>query len=218
MMPRVLPHDDPETPSAVNAALETGQTIVFPTDTIYGIGGNPWDVRSLDRVRALKNRPADQPFALLLPTRASIERYAALDARLRPLIGRLLPGPFTLLVPAAEGAPSSSVQGGKIGVRVPDHPFFWRTLARLDRPMFGTSVNRHGEPPIVDIEAIIDRFAAVDLIVTGPTGMHASTILDLAVVPPRAIRGDLPRELRSVLDEEQDGNPADREERPQNGA
>lgn len=201
MMPRVLPHDDPETPSAVDAVLETGQTIVFPTDTIYGIGGNPWDERSLERVRTLKDRPVDQPFALLLTTRASIERYTALDERLRELIAHLLPGPYTLLLPGAPECPSSAARDGKIGIRVPQHPFFQRTLARLDRPLFGTSVNRRGEPPLVDIDEIIDRFAAVDLIVTGPTGMTPSTILDLTTRPLRLVRGELPRELQSLLDE-----------------
>jgi L-threonylcarbamoyladenylate synthase len=201
MMPRVLPHDDPEILSAVDEAVETGKTIVFPTDTIYGIGGNPWDERSLERVRALKDRPAGQPFALLLPTRTSIERHASLDERLRDLIARLLPGPYTVLLPAAARAPSSSVREGKIGVRVPAHPFFQRTLARLDRPLFGTSVNRHGEPPFADIDAIIDRFAAVDLIITGPTGMRPSTILDLTEAPARVLRGELPGSLRSLLDE-----------------
>ena len=202
MMPRVLPHDDPEAPSAVNAALETGQTLIFPTDTIYGIGGNPWDERSLERVRALKDRPVDQPFALLLPTGASIERYAALDERLRGLIARLLPGPNTLLLPGAPESPSCATREGKIGIRVPDHPFFRRTLAGLDRPLFGTSVNRHGEPPLVDIDEIIDRFAAVDLIVTGPTGLTPSTILDLTRRPLHLVRGELPRELQALLNEE----------------
>ncbi len=202
MMPRVLPHDDPETLSAVDAALETGKTIVFPTDTIYGIGGNPWDERSLERVRALKGRPVDRPFALLLPTRRAVERFAALDGRLRDLVERLLPGPYTLLLPGACGAPPSSVAGGKVGVRVPAHPFFERTLARLDRPLFGTSVNRHGEPPLADIDAIIDRFTSVDLIVTGPTGVSPSAILDLTERPPRIVRGELPQRLRPILDEE----------------
>ncbi len=197
MMPRVLPHDHPEIGSAVGAALETGQTIVFPTDTIYGIGGNPWDERSLDRVRSLKGRPAGRPFALLLPAREAIERFAALDRRLRGLVDRLLPGPYTLLLPAAPGAPPSAVREAVVGIRVPDHPFFRRTMARLDRPLFGTSVNRHGEPPLVDVDRIIDRFPGVDLIVSGPTGTRPSTILDLSEDPPRAVRGELPRELRS---------------------
>ena len=202
MMPRVLSYEDPHAPSAVAAALETGETMVFPTDTVYGIGGNPWDARTLGRVRALKGRPPDRPFALHLPTRASIARYAVLDERLQDLIGRLLPGPYTLLLSATAQAPPSAVAAGKVGIRVPAHPFFQRTLAELDRPLFGTSVNRHGEPPLLDIDAIIDRFGAVDLIVTGPTGLAASAILDLTTHPPELLRGELPIGLRSLLEEQ----------------
>lgn len=197
MMPRVLPHDHPQIRLAVDAALETGETIVFPTDTIYGIGGNPWDARSLERVRSLKERPPDQPFALLLPTREAIERFAELNGRLRDLVQRLLPGPYTLLLPAAAAAPPAAVGNGTVGVRVPDHPFFRRTMASLNRPLFGTSVNRHGEPPLVDIDRIIERFAGVDLIVSGPTGKGPSTILDLTADSPRLVRGELPDELQS---------------------
>ena len=50
MMPHVVSHDVPNLSRQIEAALETGQTLIFPTDTVYGIGGNPWDERVLDRV------------------------------------------------------------------------------------------------------------------------------------------------------------------------
>ena len=202
MMPRVLSHDDPEIGIALQAALETGQTIIFPTDTIYGIGGNPWDARCIERVRLLKDRRSDQPFAVLLPTVATIARFATIDARARRWIDRLLPGPYTLLLPATPDAPPATTLDRTIGVRVPAHPFFGRTLATLDRPLFGTSVNRHGEPPLVDVDEIIDRFSAVDLIVTGPTAASASTIIDLRGIPARVVRGALDRPIHSLLEEE----------------
>jgi len=201
-MPNVLSHDSPRVCEAVQEALETGKTLIFPTDTIYGIGGNPWDTRSLDRIRAIKERPSDQPFTLHLPGLSQIERYANLDPRLRSIAEALLPGPYTLLLPAAQSAPPSSVQDSTIGVRVPDHPFFRQTLASLDRPIFGTSVNRHGQPPLCEINAIIDRFAMIDLIVTGPVGAGPSAILDLTEAEPRLVRGELPRHVRALLGEE----------------
>jgi len=151
MMPRVLSHDDPDLEQELQQALETAQTVIFPTDTVYGIGGNPWDERTLERVRVLKARSADQPFTLHLATVAAIERYATIDERQRARIGLLLPGPYTLLLQASAGAPPSSTSGATVGVRVPDHPFFGSVVAPLDRPLFGTSVNIHGEPPLNDI-------------------------------------------------------------------
>jgi len=196
MMPTVLSHNAPDALLAVKAALETGGTIVFPTDTVYGLGGNPWDERTLSRVRSLKERPADQPFTLHLGHVGAVNRFARLEPRQRDWVEHLLPGPYTLILPAEPTAPPSAVHQGKVGIRVPAHPFFQAVVARLDLPMFGTSVNRHSEPPLNDIEEIIDRFHPVDLILVGPVGLTSSVIIDLTRLPPRLVRGGrLPDDL-----------------------
>lgn len=200
MMPTVLPYDSPEVPRLVDAALETGQTIIFPTDTIYGIGGNPWDRRTLERVCRLKNRSMDQPFTLHLPAVESISRYGRIDARTHPMVERLLPGPYTLLLPATPEAPASAVLNGTVGIRVPHHPFFSGPMTILDRPLFGTSINEHGRPPLTEINEIIDAFGAVELILVGPVSGEASSILDLTADPPKAIRGELPAGLVTPSD------------------
>ena len=196
MMARVVSHDDPSLARVLDEALETGWTVIFPTDTIYGIGGNPWDQRTLGRVRTLKNRPADQPFTLHLATIEGIAPYAELTPPLIETIAKLLPGPYTLILPAGPGAPVSAVSGRGVGVRVPHHPLFAVTLAVLDRPLFGTSINEHGRPPLTEIDDIISRYgSAVDLIVSGPTTSEPSSIIDLCGEHPRAVRGTLPPSL-----------------------
>jgi len=200
MIPTVLSCNHPDTAAAVDMALETGRTIIFPTDTVYGIGGNPWDTRTLARVCKLKGRDPTQPFTLHLGEVGTIGRFARLDKRLCQIVDRLLPGPYTLLLPAGPDAPPSTVLEGKIGIRVPDHPFFQAVIALLDRPLFGTSVNRHGEPPLDGIDVIIDRFSAVEWIITGPVGLTSSTILDLTTRPGSLIRGaPLPAAIQQVL-------------------
>ena len=195
MTPTVLRCDDPRAGPAVQEALETGQTIIFPTDTIYGMGGNPWDDSVVAKVRALKGREPDQPFTLHLPTIQSLTRYAEITERVRPAVAALLPGPYTVILPAGPAAPACSVSGGTVGLRVPDHPFFTSVLALLDRPLFGTSVNAHGEDPLSEVDAMIDRFPSIDLVILGDVGGSASDIIDLTVAPPRAIRGRLPASL-----------------------
>jgi len=187
MNARVIPFDDPLVPALVEEVLETGKTLIFPTDTVYGIGGNPWDERTLERVRRLKGRSAGRPFTLHLPTTAAIGRYAKIDGHLHEAIARYLPGPYTLLLPASPEAPPSAVKEGRVGIRVPDHPFFSEVIAELDRPLFGTSVNRTGEEPINDVAEIIERFGKVDLIITGPVGGSPSAIVDATVDPPRIV-------------------------------
>lgn len=197
MIPTVLAYDDPRAPGLVLEALETGLTLVFPTDTIYGIGGNPWDEVALHKVRRLKERIADQPFTLHLGSVDAVETFAVVADRQRAPVRSLLPGPYTLLLPARPSSPTSAVQNGTVGIRVPDHPFFARVMATLGRPLFGTSVNPHGRPPLSDVDEIIDRFPSIDLILTGPIGGRPSDIIDMTADPPRAVRGTLPPQLAS---------------------
>ncbi len=199
MMPTVLTCHHPDAPSAVDMALETGQTIIFPTDTVYGIGGNPWDERTLHHVRRLKERDPGQPFTLHLPHVSEVPNYAQCPPEVLRIAQQLLPGPYTLLLPAAATAPRSAVQEGVVGIRVPAHPFFQSVLKR---PVFGSSVNRRGTPPLNDLAEIIETFTEVDLIITGDVPGVASTILDLTKTPVRIVRGSLSEDAQRILDQE----------------
>jgi L-threonylcarbamoyladenylate synthase len=199
MMPLVLPYDHPDTSDAVHSSLEAGQTLIFPTDTIYGIGGNPWDERTLRRVRSLKQRNEHQPFTLHLHSVTEISKYALCAPPERAVLERLLPGPITVLLPATPASPPSTVLHGVVGVRVPDHAFFSEVLRQ---PVFATSVNRHGEPPLNDVNHIIESFHEVDLLITGPISGAASAILDLTKRPYRLVRGTLSDELLRKLEQE----------------
>lgn len=199
MIPTVLSCTHPETAAAVHMALETGRTIIFPTDTVYGIGGNPWDERTLTHVQRLKGREPNQPFTLHLCRVSHIAGFAQCTPGVLRMIHQLLPGPYTLLLPAASDAPPSTVFEGKVGIRVPDHPFFGSILKR---PVFGTSVNRHNAPPLNDVAEIIESFTEVDLIVTGDVAGVSSAILDLTEVPYRLIRGTLAETAKQLLDQE----------------
>ncbi len=197
MNPLVLSDDSPELLATLRDILETGGVVIFPTETVYGIGGDPWDEGALGRVRRMKGRPKDQPFTLHLPSVTAVERFGLLDSRTREIVEHFLPGPYTFLLPALPGAPESAVKDGKVGIRVPAHRFFTAVMSRLNRPLFGTSVNRSGEPPLVDLSDIIEHFSGVDLIVSGTieSGIP-SAVIDLTVDPPLALRGELPEGLR----------------------
>lgn len=197
MNPMVLPDDSPDLPAALQALLETGGVLIFPTDTVYGIGGSPWDEGALGRVRTMKGRPPEQPFSLHLPSVAAIDRFARLDPRAREIVEHFLPGPYTFLLPALPNAPDCAVREGKVGIRVPAHRFFSQVLRALDRALFGTSVNRSGDPPLIDLFKIIEQFSGVDLIVSGRIEIGTpSAVIDLTVDPPIAVRGTLPEGLR----------------------
>ncbi|MCK5060281.1 Sua5/YciO/YrdC/YwlC family protein, partial [Candidatus Bipolaricaulota bacterium] len=68
MNPLVLRSDDPQLSQSINEILECGGVLIFPTDTVFGIGGNPWDKQVVARVQTMKNRSSQHPFTLHLPT------------------------------------------------------------------------------------------------------------------------------------------------------
>ena len=197
MNTRILFTTDPQLPREVEATLEKGGLLVFPTDTVFGVGGNPWDVQAVERVRFVKGRSPDQPFTLHLPTIDMIGRFASVSPTQWEILEHFLPGPYTFLLRSAHGVPPSVEKEGKVGIRVPNHPFFSTVMANLGRSLFGTSVNRSGEPPLLDIDQILERFSGVDLVIRGSgcTGT-SSVIIDLTVKPPRTLRGALPDALR----------------------
>ncbi len=196
MSPLCLTQSDSRLPGALSELLEVGGVVIFPTDTVYGLGGNPWDERAVERIRRMKGRPADQPFTLHLTTRDGVGSFATLDEQARRAIDLLLPGPITLLLSARPQAPRAVTHKGKVGIRVPKHRFFSEVLHCLGASLFGTSVNRSGEPPLHSVETMIESFPEIDLIVEGEAGSGVpSAIIDLTTDPPRALRGRVPDTL-----------------------
>jgi L-threonylcarbamoyladenylate synthase len=181
--------DDPCLARRLEETLDRGGVIVFPTDTLYGLGGDPWS-EAASRVREIKGRTKDQPFSLHLPCCAVIRDFAVVDADAATWIEQWLPGPYTVLLPARDSAPPCSVSRGVVGLRVPDHPLF---LEILQRPVFGTSANRHGDPALVSLDEIEAAIPELDLAIVGdrPRG-RASAVIDLTGSTPRAVRGQLP--------------------------
>ena len=185
------------------AALLAGEAVVVPTDTVYGVAAVPTVPGAVDRLYALKGRPADMPIAVLV---ANVEQVRALadlpDLALR-LAGAFWPGPLTLVVPRRPGL--DLPLGGSdatIGVRWPDHPLIAR-LATAVGPLATTSANRSGEPtPATAAEAAASLVGEVAAVLDGGAcAGTASTVVDVTGPEPRVLReGELTEaQLRSVL-------------------
>lgn len=176
---------------AVCEALDAGRPIVYPTDTLYGLGCDPFEAPAVERVFALKRRPADQPIALALTTRDQVPRYAHVTALAQRFIAKHLPGPVTILLRATPGAPPPLVSStGLIGIRVPDHPVAI-AITKAFGPITTTSANLHDGPSPATCDAARDQLGdAVDLYIDcGPTRHGAeSTIVDLTGDSTNVIR------------------------------
>gem|GEM_PF-5084775 len=178
-----------------------GALFVFPTDTVYGVGARATDVEAVRVLRQLKARPHPQPFTLHLGNINDLKPFCMpLTKNQKAWLCALLPGPHTVLLNASRQAPPDAVLDGKVGLRVPGGTSFKLVFDALG-PILGTSANRQGKEPLNDPEAILTEFKhdlhSVIVADEKPSG-RSSSILDLTLDWPRALRGTLPNNLQST--------------------
>jgi L-threonylcarbamoyladenylate synthase len=186
---------NPAEVALIAEVVSRGGLLVFPTETVYGLGCAADDQGAIERLYRLKGRERGKPMALHLGTVEVLFRYALVGERERGWIERLLPGPYTLILRASPAAPKAAVSEGKVGIRVPASRAFQMIAQAAGRPLLGTSANRSGEPPATKPEEALAQFAdKVELIILAeePLSGRSSAVLDLTEEPPRALRGELP--------------------------
>ncbi|HXW32040.1 MAG TPA: L-threonylcarbamoyladenylate synthase [Acidimicrobiales bacterium] len=172
-------------------ALQAGEVVAVPTDTVYGLAVDPSRAGATGRLFAVKGRPADVALPVLVADIAQAERLWKLaPGRVaRRLAERFWPGPLTLVVARAAGIDwDLGGDPSAIGLRCPDHELV-RRLCRLVGPLATTSANRHGEPPLRSARAVTDCFgAALPVIDGGECGGEPSTVVDATSDPLRCLR------------------------------
>lgn len=130
--------------------VKEGGLIVYPTDTLYGMGTSIYSEKGIKQIFTVKKRPHELPISVAVGSTEDIEKLTLpTDAKTRNLIEELLPGKITIILPAS-GAVSPLLMGGKntIGIRMPDDQFCKMLLDRTG-PLTSTSVNVHGRPPLL---------------------------------------------------------------------
>lgn len=175
--------------SALLDAVRRGELVVLPTDTVYGIGSNPWSRDAVTRLLAAKGRGETMPPPVLVPGIESLDELAEFATEeqreaVTALARRFWPGPLTIVVKAKRDFGwDTSVFGGTVALRMPAHPLALEVL-RQAGPLAVTSANRTGEPPAQTVEEAREAFgSAVAIYVDGgPTGSAVpSTIVDATV-------------------------------------
>lgn len=191
--------------AAALAALQRGEVIVLPTETLYGLGADALDSAAVQKVYQLKGRDAANPIPVLVADRAMLD---TLVTEVSPLAERLIaefwPGPLTLVLPARKELPTPLVNtAGGVGVRSSSQPIAAKLVKTLGRPMTATSANPSGQPPARTVEQAKTYFAGqIEIFVDGGelTSRTGSTVADITGGRIRIIRqGDISREdLRRV--------------------
>ena len=187
------------------AALERGEVIVFPTETLYGLGADALNFSAVENVFHLKGRDPDNPLPVLVADRAMLD---SLVAKVSPLAEKLMahfwPGPLTLVLPARDDIPRPLVNAkGGIGVRLSSQPIATELVRLLGHPLTATSANPSGQPGAHTVVEAKNYFSAKITIyidggeLTSPTG---STVAAVEKNKLRIIRaGEISREALEVV-------------------
>lgn len=152
--------------------------IVYPTDTVYGLGGDAFSDDAVLRVYEAKMRPVGKPISVAVSDTEMLCAVARVDDFSLDFIGRFLPGPVTVILESRSCIPDLLTVGtGRIGVRIPAHDLALAIIRGLDSPITATSANISGEEDPVSPEEIRVPY---DLLVDGGTLKGVpSTVVDL---------------------------------------
>ncbi|MCC6428147.1 MAG: threonylcarbamoyl-AMP synthase [Phycisphaerales bacterium] len=198
--------DGPEEISAAIARLREGGLVAFPTETVYGLGADALSERAVDRVFAIKGRPANNP----LIVHVSDIEMARRAAREWPFAAQKLaaafwPGPLSIIVPKSSVIPTNVTAGAdSVAVRCPDHPLTLALIEAFGSPLVGPSANPSGRISPTTADHVRESFSP-DLVYVldgGPCrGGIESTVVDVSGTQPRVLRPGLitPEMLANVL-------------------
>jgi len=175
-------------------SLSSGGVVVFPTDTLYGLGADVFSLAALQRIFSIKGRRADLALPVLVAGLDQVEAVAQpMSAQAQRLAERFWPGPLTLVMRRSPDLPGLVTGGADtVAVRMPGHPVPLELARRLGRPITGTSANRSGQPDLLDLSALENQLGnLVDHIIqTGPVPAGtASTIVNVTGDTPQLLRG-----------------------------
>ncbi|MBM4241671.1 MAG: threonylcarbamoyl-AMP synthase [Euryarchaeota archaeon] len=174
---------------AINA-LKKGGVVVYPTDTVYGLGANIFHKEAIEKVYSIKKRPSAKPISVCVSKISDIDKIAYIDKKLEKIIEKILPGPFTIILRKRESiSPTLTAGGEKIGIRIPDN-IICNELSR-EFPITTTSANLAGEKPPRSAEEVFEQLGeSADIILDGGICKHGipSTVIDMTESPPKILR------------------------------
>ena len=181
--------------------IREGELVVYPTETVYGLGADALDPAAVERVFDAKGRDRSEPVSMAVPSVAAALEYTAPTARERRFMHDFLPGPVTVVLDRGEAVPDVLTAGrDRVGVRVPDHE---EALALLERaaPVTATSANESGRPSARSVDGLDPavREAAAVVLDGGETPGGGSTVVDVEADEIHR-RGALADEIEAWLD------------------
>lgn len=163
--------------------LKTGKIILYPTDTIWGIGCDATNEEACQKIMTLKNRPAENSFIILVDGWHMVERYIPEFHEVCYELGDYAVRPLTIIYPNARNlAPSAVAKDGSVGIRITTDPTCIKLIKGLKKPLISTSANLSGKPAPHNFAEIADK------IKTGVDGIVMDRINEQMSAPSQVIK------------------------------
>jgi len=182
--------------------VKNGGLVVYPTDTVYGLGCDPFNVRAVERVFKAKGERKEKPLPILASDMECIQKIAFINEKARKIAEKYWPGPLTLVVLKKPALPDIVTCGlPSVGVRIPKHTVAFQLIRLCNGLLVGTSANKTGDkPPKTAREAAKQLGEEVDIVLDGgPTPLgKESSVIDLTSMKPKMLR-EGPVKLGDVL-------------------
>lgn len=174
--------------------LKRGGLIIYPTDTVYGLGCDITNLKALERVAKIKGIKLEKSnFSFICHDLSNLSDYVKqIDTTTFKILKRALPGPYTFILPGSNNLPNPFKKKKTVGIRIPDNNIALEIVKKLGNPIISTSI--HDEDEVIeyttDPELIVEKWdKLVDLVIdAGYGGNEASTIIDLSEDEPTVIR------------------------------
>ena len=183
-------------------AYENGEIIAFPTDTVYGIGCDPFNKHSIAKIFELKKRDGTKRFPILGVSKKELEKIVEFTTDAEKIVEKFWPGQITLLLPIRKEVSNKIENNGKLAVRVPGNECVLSILEHC-KLIVGTSANISGEKSILDSEELRKKLPEVDVLVDGGKIISSgeSTIIDFENNKLKIIReGSISKEsIKKIL-------------------
>lgn len=176
------------------AFIQKGEVVAFPTETVYGLGGQVKLDSAVEKIFQAKGRPSDNPLIVHIADKEDIEELAhSIPAYARDLIDAFWPGPLTIVVPKKKGVLSELVTAGldTVAIRMPDHPAALALIKEAGVPVAAPSANRSGKPSPTTAKHVLDDLSGriSGVLDGGETGVGLeSTVVDCTGLFPVVLR------------------------------
>jgi len=182
-----------DTPNAIglaSEALKRGELIIYPTDTIYGIGADARSEACVRKIDLLKNRDG-KPISVVVADLAMAEHYCRMNPMADKFVKSLMPGPYTFVLDRKGEGIARNAAGDTIGIRIPKYDFTLALVRAVGFPILSTSANMSGREPACSIDELDKRLLeGVSVVADGGPCEHraSSTVVDLRGSAPVVLR------------------------------